>query len=1483
MPNYNGSDASEGIQGTDQADTIHGNGGNDQIAGAGGSDTLYGDDGDDLILGEAGNDTIWGGNGNDQLDGGLGSDTIRGGSGDDDIWFGSGDTLFGDDGSDLFIAVRGLGVAGITLDGGAGFDLVDFFNAVEVLSLRLNDAASGALHLNNVELVRLGAAGGTVYGGSIGEEIQGGSASDTLNGGGGNDILAGFAGSDVLMGGAGDDYVDGGLGDDVLDGGDGIDTISYAYQGMSVHIDLSITGPQNTQYGLDTITGFEIVIGGAGADILRGGSGNERLEGGGWDDIIAGGAGDDILIGGEGRDVVDYSRAAGGVTVSLAAQGVTNTGGDGVDTLSGFEGIIGSAFDDVLTGDDGDPNTFSSNTFIGGGGNDRIDGGGGHDIVYYGSWAQIGDTAVDLIREIWRDINGVIFVRTADGSLDTLIGVESIGFTNSAIPGMSAGTIGIIHQGTDAADQFYGGSGMDTLRGGAGNDVIHGGPADGSYDGDDTLYGDAGDDQLFGDGGTDTLYGGAGNDRLTGGSFAQNRLYGGTGDDTYFVANHQYRGPDEIYEFSGEGIDTVIFDGSLLGLAANVENLIWVGTLSGTGYYTGVFGNDLANTITGNVGNNDISGEGGSDIISGGDGNDRIWAEGRDRFQTVGLGNDTIHGDGGADIIYGGAGADLLYGDDGADTVTGAAGADTLSGGAGTDDLSGGQGDDLISGDADADSLKGDAGADTLTGGAGNDTIDGGADLDVAVFSGVRSAYTVTIAGPTVTVTGPDGTDTLNNVERLRFADQEMSLAGLVGTEGADTLPGSSGDDDLYGADGDDIFLGTAGDDIFDGGDGSDTVDYRNAVAGVTVNLGLTTSQAVGGGQGSDRFNSVENLTGSAFADRLTGVTGSRVDGGAGDDILSSLNFGASLLGGAGADILLFDQLGLSIEGVSGAVLNGGSGIDTLDARSAAYDIYVDYQYGGTMRVGGAFGPVGYGLLNVERFLTGSGDDYLELTNLTVSVNIQSGAGDDYVATTYNASSTIDAGDGDDTVEAAANYYSVAHGGAGDDEIRFNQNSDVFGDAGDDLFSGLLSNPGTGAYAIVDGGDGVDTLRILGSQHVNLSTGYYNAESGSRLAQLTSIENVELRVGYSGGGGSATGNDGANVLVATSSDGQITRVDLFGLGGDDILGGHFGNDLLEGGDGDDTLTGGLGNDTIRGGAGEDTATFARQRSAYTVTVLEDRVTVSGPDGSDTLWDVEWLAFADQRIEIPRPMILVGGAGDDSLIGNAMNDSLSGGDGNDTLAGGGGDDTLNGGLGNDRIDGGSGHDVLTVSGAASGYRLLMDGDNFILKGPDGTDRLIGVEAIRFSDGRLLELNRMYGPDVDARAWADGRIPEGLLSGADWSEDRPLVLPGAADDDGLVVKGDGGPEVLPVSDEADAWIWKDSDAPLVLPGAPDLFVADAKGGDAFEVLPGVDERSLFAFEPVVRPEPWSGQMLTIDEQGRIVDQYGHGGWSPDDWGL
>lgn len=86
---------------------------------------------------------------------------------------------------------------------------------------------------------------------------------------------------------------------------------------------------------------------------------------------------------------------------------------------------------------------------------------------------------------------------------------------------------------------------------------------------------------------------------------------------------------------------------------------------------------------------------------------------------------------------------------------------------------------DLLYGEATDDSLTGTDRGDAIRGNDGNDSIDGGAGIDSAFFGGNRDAFILTRTDDTYTLqdsVGSEGADTLNNVERLRFADTSLAL-----------------------------------------------------------------------------------------------------------------------------------------------------------------------------------------------------------------------------------------------------------------------------------------------------------------------------------------------------------------------------------------------------------------------------------------------------------------------------------------------------------------------------------------------------------------------------------------------------------------------------------------------------------------------------------------------------------------------------------
>lgn len=317
----------------------------------------------------------------------------------------------------------------------------------------------------------------TIQGGAGNDTLIGGVGDDVIFGGGGSNLIFGGAGNDEIDGGSGDDTIDGGPGDDTIEGGDGIDTASFNYGGSTGVVVNLADGTATDEFGgSDSLVSVENVEGSAFDDsitgsavgnILSGGGGNDAIDGAGGDDTLRGGAGVDTLNGGAGADTADYSQAAGAVIVDLGAGSASNDGDGGSDALVDIENVVGSGFDDAITGDSG-ANVLSGgagdDTLVGGAGADSMDGGDGTDLVDYSGESQ--GVAVDLTAGTAID---------GGGATDTLTGIENV-------------------TGTDAGDSLRGDAEDNVLSGGAGDDTLNG------EDGADTLIGGDGDDlYLIGD------------------------------------------------------------------------------------------------------------------------------------------------------------------------------------------------------------------------------------------------------------------------------------------------------------------------------------------------------------------------------------------------------------------------------------------------------------------------------------------------------------------------------------------------------------------------------------------------------------------------------------------------------------------------------------------------------------------------------------------------------------------------------------------------------------------------------------------------------------------------------------------------------------------------------------------------------------------------------------------------------------------------
>jgi len=309
------------------------------IVGQGGDDRIGAREAKDRVCGNAGNDILVGGRGNDTIKGGPGNDSLSGRRGDD------------------------------VLDGGPGADAAKFRLATKAVTANLltdTAAGEGSDTLPGIEVL---------WGSNFGDTLTGDDGSS-------GNHLVGARGNDVIDAGDGADNVAGGLGDDTLEGGDGFDQLGHGILSGPGPVVVDFPAGTVTGMGSDTIASFESVTDTPGDDTIQGDAsssffallqgGNDTVEAEGGNDVVAGGGGDDTLDGGTGTDYLDFFASPGPVTVDLEAG---TSSGEGTDTVTRFEIVFGSAYDDVLDG------STSDNFLLGEAGNDVIRGLTGSDFL----------------------------------------------------------------------------------------------------------------------------------------------------------------------------------------------------------------------------------------------------------------------------------------------------------------------------------------------------------------------------------------------------------------------------------------------------------------------------------------------------------------------------------------------------------------------------------------------------------------------------------------------------------------------------------------------------------------------------------------------------------------------------------------------------------------------------------------------------------------------------------------------------------------------------------------------------------------------------------------------------------------------------------------------------------------------------------------------------------------------------------------------
>jgi Ca2+-binding RTX toxin-like protein len=1207
----------------------------------------------DTVTGNGGDDTISGGGGNDTLDGGDGNDTLDGGTGND--------LMRGGDGNDTYVVDSTSDVVDETDGSGNGLDLGGTDLVKSSVTFTLPGSARG--RIENLTLTGSANINGT------GNEF--------------NNVITGNSGNNTLAGGAGAD---------TLDGGGGTDTASYANSSAGVSVSLFTgTGSGGDAEG-DTLTNIE------------------NLTGSGKDDWLEGDTNNNVLNGGAGTDTVSYAFATSAVTVNLSVTSQQDTVGAGKDTLSNFENLTGSDWNDTLTGSSGN-NVISGgkgdDTINGGAGTDTLDGGIGNDTLDGGTGADtmtggdgndtyVVDDAGDKVNE--SGTSGIDLVKsstTFDLSASQVAGaVENLTLTGSS---------NINGTGTDLDNVMTGNTGANTLSGGKGNDTLNGG------------------------GGNDTLDGGDGNDTLDGGTGAD-KMSGGAGNDTYVVDN----AGDVVNENGSDSNDLVkssisfslITSGTVLG---SIENL----TLAGTANINGT-GNELDNVITGNTGNNTLDGGKGVDTLDGGEGND---------------------------TLIGGVGADKLDGEAGTDTASYASSSVGVSVSLFSGTGSGGdaEGDTLTK----IENLTGSGKDDWLEGDTGNNVLNGGAGIDTVSYAYIKQelggstlGVTVDLSKTTVQDTGIGGIDTLLNFENLTGSERDDILTGnsgvnlisggkgndtIIGGGGNDTLDGGEGNDSLDGGTGNDKMLGGTGNDTYVVDSASDVVDETDG-SGNGLDLGgtdLVKSSVTFTLPGAAR-GQIENLTltgigningtGNEYANVITGNSGNNtLDGGAGDD---------SMYGGAGNDTYIVDS--------TSDVVNetGGDGVDLVKSS-------VNYTLAGsangqienlTLTGNGAINGTGNEFNNIiignsaaNMLVGGDGDDTLD--GGTGADTLYGGNGSDtYIVD--NAADKVDENGADnkiDLVKSSVTYTlgsSLTYGAVENLMLTGSSSINGTGNELDNVITGNSGNnvlAGLGGRDKLDGGTGTDTASYASSS-VGVKVSLFSGTGSDGDAEGDTLTNIENLTGsgkddwlegdvfnnvLNGGAGTdtvsyafATSGVTVNLSVTSQQDtvgaGKDTLSNFENLTGsdwNDTLTGSSGNNVISGGKGDDTINGGGGADTLIGGDGNDT---------YAVDNAGDKVNESGNNGNDLVKSSVNFSLAGPQVTGTVENLTLTGSSNVNGTGNDDANIITGNTGNNTLTGNGGNDTLIGGLGADTLNGGSGNDIFVYLMASESAASASNG-------------------------------------------------------------------------------------------------------------------------------------------------------------------------------
>jgi Ca2+-binding RTX toxin-like protein len=1168
------------------------------------------------------------------------------------------------------------------------------------------------------------------------ERVEASFWNDTLVGNDGNNSFRGLGGSDSMDGGAGQDEADyqsfrlPETARVIVDLGGTATRGAEVLAARPTAIPAGYTGWARDNWGdTDYLKSIEEVNGSDWDDILIGSDGNDRFDGR---------QGADTIDGAGGTDWAEYNGAETGVNVNLATGAATNDGSGFADVLVSIENVLGSVFNDRITGDAG------ANQLDGEAGNDTLAGGAGNDTLVGGAGLdQANFTGLRSDYTLTIDYGtGTITVADSvagrDGT-DTLTGVEVLQFASDQEYVLSPASYLLVplSPGNDTLDftrstgwswsqmEWPGavrGAQLGLIGNFSAQDLVTGGVTLRPYQMRDPY------------GGVDTV--------ITGGQNSPPDLTfwsGPTDDYLTFQGNDQ---TSFIWNMRrGAGHDTVVGGSALSTIDFFIDDALTV-NLTGA---QGLINIDASTSVNYTNVNRWRFWNGDFNVTASANSEQfEIWAN------SVNLNLSS----GGADWVH------FTGWKTGAVRITGLSSDDALA--------------------FNANEFGPLTQASQLN--LAYDGVAGVTRFTLQATSG-KSANVELVGRYEIDRFGYTPENPYRNDVLFRPVATSNSI---VGTTGDDLLVGTPQADTILGLGGQDTIVGTAGADSVDGGPGADVyrLDYSGSTSPIVgLQLANTFIDLSGPPAQVDLMGpfGVQTVGGiESFDMKLTAgndvvtVTGTRdtLDAGAGNDSID-VGGGDDLLRGGDGDDWLYGSNGQdTVYGDAGDdTLGGGEGNDTLDG-GAGYD---------RARFGPNDGNNGALTLNVSGAAWGTASftvtDVNGQTDTLISIEavVAEGSG-------LNDSFTLSPGHdkaygstGDDTLEGLGGHDTL-DGGPGSDNLRGGEGNDLLlGGPDRDI---ITAGPGVDT---IDGGEGSDTIFLQDGPApargavINLKTGTITDDGYGNAETVTHVENLH-------------GTDLGDAITMRDDGGYV-----FGrAGADTIIGGNGGNYIVPG----------SGNDSILAGTGWDTVTYADDSNdaagPQTRGVDVDLTAGTAIDnwgGNDKLSGVEQIEGSSLGD------VIRGDAANNRLIGNAGGDSLLGGGGNDTLDGGAGNDTLQGQLGHDVFYGGAGSDVMSggeqrslpwttnllaadfdrleYAGSPGGITVDLTARTVVVAGQEGTDTYSGIEEIdgvanvsdvvtgRTSasatvlDGTSINLYLRGGSDVVNQAplgyqqpWADG---------------------------------------------------------------------------------------------------------------------------------